>query len=344
MSVTLEDIAEQTGVDKSTVSKILGGKARKARISRQREAYVMSVAEKLNFRPNAAARAMSEGRFGCVALLMSTGETSSTLPQHMLLGIHDALAKHDLHLTMTRLPDEQLTSEGFVPKILRQAMADGLLINYTDHIPQKMRDLMHRYRLPSIWLNSKQAADCAYPDDEDAGRRAVEYLLSRGCRRVAYVDYSHRIDDPIRMHYSAIDRRMGYERAMVAAGLQPRVIESPADFGVGMFEGLSRQWLQGSEPPDAVVAYSDHEVNPVLLAARDMRLDLPVVTFGNSLVVLGDCLIPTMIVPQSRLGRIAVEMLLEKMENPAEPMNPRPIPLPLALNTDMAADVLSAGD
>ena len=344
MSVTLEDIAKQTGVDKSTVSKILSGKARKSRISRQREAYVVSVAEKLNFRPNAAARAMSEGRFGCIVLLMSTGKTSSTLPQSMLSGIYEALMEHDLHLTLTRLPDEQLTSEGVVPKILRQAMADGLLINYTDHIPQKMRDLMQRYRLPSIWLNSRQAADCAYPDDEDAGRRAAEYLLSRGSRRVAYVDYSHRVDDPIGLHYSAIDRRVGYERAMIAAGLQPRVIEPPADFGVGMFESLSRQWLQGGDRPDAVVAYSEFESIPVLLAARDLRLDLPVVTFGNNLIVVGDCLVPTMVVPQARLGRTGVEMLLEKMESPENPMDPRPIPLPLALNTDMAADALSASD
>ncbi len=42
-------------------------------------------------------------------------------------GIHDELAAHNLHLTMTRLPDERLTDEGVVPKLLREWMADGLL-------------------------------------------------------------------------------------------------------------------------------------------------------------------------------------------------------------------------
>ena len=344
MSVTLEDIAGQTGVDKSTVSKILSGKARAARISREREAYVLSVAEKLNFRPNAAARAMSEGRFGCIALLMSTGETSSTLPQRTQIGIHDALARHDLHLTMTRLPDDKLTSEGFVPKILREAMADGLLVNYTDHIPAKLRELMDRYHLPSVWMNTRLLHDCVYPDDLDAGRQATEYLLAKGRRRIAYVDYCHSSDEPELVHYSAVDRRVGYERAMQTAGLLPHVIQAPADSGVGSLEQFSRQWIQSAGGVEAVVAYSEFEVNPIFIAGLKLGHEVSLITFGNDLVTMGDCLIPTMLSPQGCLGRAAVEMLLEKIKVPQSKLEGRPIRFSLSLDTKTAADVLSAGD
>lgn len=58
---TIRDIALAAGVDKSTVSSVLNGKARQARISLAREAQVIEVVKRMNFRVNLAARATQRG-------------------------------------------------------------------------------------------------------------------------------------------------------------------------------------------------------------------------------------------------------------------------------------------
>jgi len=166
---TIRDIALVAGVDKSTVSCVLNGKARQARISLAREAQVIEVAKQMNSRVNLAARATRRGSFGCVALLMSTDGAVSTLAARTQSAIHDALSAHEMHLLFTRLPNEKLTEEGQIPKILRQAYADALLINYTDHIPEKMVQILRTHQVPSVWLNTRQPFNCVRPDDLAAG-------------------------------------------------------------------------------------------------------------------------------------------------------------------------------
>src|SRR4051812_25654694 len=134
--VTLQDIAAHVGVDRSTVSRVLSNKAAEGGISSDLAQRIFSKARELNYIPNTSARAVRMGRFNCAALLMSTDAGRSYLPSHMLDGIHDELAAEDMHLTVAKVPDEKLNNEDHVPKILRTLMADGVLINYTHHLPE----------------------------------------------------------------------------------------------------------------------------------------------------------------------------------------------------------------
>ncbi|MFP4027615.1 MAG: LacI family DNA-binding transcriptional regulator [Candidatus Brocadiia bacterium] len=55
MAVTLQDIAESTGTDKATVSRVLQGKARDYYISREREERIREAARDMGYRPNGGA-------------------------------------------------------------------------------------------------------------------------------------------------------------------------------------------------------------------------------------------------------------------------------------------------
>src|SRR4051812_31906827 len=81
------DIAHKAGVSQVTVSHVLSGRGRVGEEVRQR---VLDIARRLGYRPNAAARAISTGKFGCVTLLMGVRQQTSELPQQLLWGIEDA--------------------------------------------------------------------------------------------------------------------------------------------------------------------------------------------------------------------------------------------------------------
>jgi LacI family transcriptional regulator len=324
---TLEEVAAAAGVSRNTVSRVLNGKTKAVWPSiAERAERIRRAAAKLGYRPHGAARAMSRGRFGCAALLLSTEPGRSTLPKALLDGVHDALVRHDMHLTVARLPDEKLTSEGFVPKVLREWTADGLLINYNRDIPQKMVGLIERHSLPAIWLNCKRKSDCVHPDDLGAGRMATEHLIALGHRMIAYVHYSPADEEP--RHYSEVDRQAGYEKAMRSAGLAPRVLRPAPREGELDLLGFTRPWLSGRDRPTAVVAYGHPSLVQYAAATMGLRVpdDLSVVCFAERRPDALGSRVTTAIVPAFEMGSEGVEMLIQKLKRPKKALAPRVVP------------------
>lgn len=177
-------------------------------------------------------------------------------PSSLVDGIEDALQLGDEHLTIARLPDEQLTDEGFVPKILSRLMADGLLINYQVDIPQRMHALMEAAAVPAVWLNRKLPLNAVHPDDFGDGVSATMHLLSFGHRRIGWIDFNIGPEE-VAAHYSNADRRAGYQTAMRRAGLEPRDVGSlGGHIPYGQRVAIARAFLcDPGTRPTALVSY-----------------------------------------------------------------------------------------
>ncbi len=325
MPVSIKEVAKSTGFSVQTVSRVLNNRHegyRKATCD-----HIARVAEEMGYRPNSLARAMVLGKFGAVGLLLSTNSGRSYLPQLLLTGIHDALAQENLHLTVGRLPDEKLTDSDYVPKMFREWSCDGVLINYNDHIPEKMEELIQKSKIPSVWINTKRASDCVHPDDFGGGKLAVEYLHSLGHTRIAYMHmrWGQDLKDA---HYSVVDRLGGYLAGMREAGLKSMVVEKgymiPGPERVAVFQ----EWLRMENPPTAVITYTNPEV--VTLAALQMGIPLDkaplVLSFSELPMMFGGLPAHTLFLKQNEMGHTAVRMLMEKMKNPEVPLPPQAIP------------------
>jgi DNA-binding LacI/PurR family transcriptional regulator len=69
---TLEEIAREAGVSRYTVSNVLRGRNKENwACTVERAERIRGIAERLNYRPNAAAVATATGRFGASGLLAS---------------------------------------------------------------------------------------------------------------------------------------------------------------------------------------------------------------------------------------------------------------------------------
>lgn len=330
--VKMSDIAVRAGVSRATVSLVLSGRHSAVRISENTRQRVLAAASELQYLPNSSARAMRRGRSGCVALLLSARLHRSFLPHSLLDGIQAALAEHDLHLTLASPPDAKLTDQGYVPKILREWMADGLLINYNIGIPEPLLHLIRQHQIPSVWINVKQPSDCVFPDDVDAGLRATQHLLRLGHRRVAYVDYSFgKGEEAALVHYSTRDREGAYRQAAREAGLPQQVIRGAQRVPRGEQVAFSRRWLSAPDRPTAVIAYNPEVALAVLHAAAHARLrvpqDLSLVTFHDQLLDDLGVGVTTLLLPEHALGRAAVRALLDKIADPSRSLPPQALTL-----------------
>jgi LacI family transcriptional regulator len=289
----------------------------------------MEAAEQLGYKPNSSARAMRNGRFGCAALVLSRSRASthSFIPPHLIDGLDDELELHNMHLTVSRLTDEQLTQTDFIPKVLREHLADGMIVNYTHEIPPQMLELIRSHYTPAVWVNAKLDDDCVYPDDFAAARQATEELLQLGHKRIAFVHMIARggwqgdfAENRARFHYSALDRANGYATAMRAAGLSPQTVSHDRFIHESEQMTCCRQLLSGEDRPTAVLAYSEGEGQSVICAANAIGLsvprDLSVLAFSAFGYFVAGHFVSVVAVPTEEMGRRAVRMLLEKLKQP----------------------------
>ena len=318
MPVTQKQIADHLGLSPQAVNFALGRRANQ--VSAETRRRVMEAARRLGYRTNAAAQAVSTGRFNAVGLLMSRHHCQSTLFGHMLRGLHDALDARSIHLTVNFVDDDRLTSDDDLPKILGQSMVDGLLLNYTHAIPPRMADLIRRHRLPAVWINSRQPANCVYPDDEGAAATATRRLLDAGHRRIMYLALTAAVEDAAEPHYSHAARRDGYEKAMRDAGHEPLALLESHRLTFEKPVRAAKRILTADARPTAVVAYCRHDTDALSLAAAELGLkigrDLSLITFEQDQPLVGPK-IDTMRLPELAVGQAAGAMLLDRLDDPA---------------------------
>ena len=327
---TIATIAAHTGLSRATVTHVLNGRAAEQRIRPETQQRVLDAAHELGYRANASARAVRAGRFGSVALVQS--QLGQYLPAVLLNGLTTAMAARDLQLVLTQVANVDDSGESYLTHTMRALSVDGVFINRHGDLPPPFLERLRRLRIPAIFLNSKQDADCIYPDDLQGGELAAQTLLRLGHERIAYVQTEER-----RLpHYSERDRRSGYERAMTAAGRAPWVYRIPVDWRLpgephadGRDEAAVRL-LDRRDRPTAVVAYETIESMAVVRAALLLGLRIPEVL---SLIhfhshVDDRCSLPVHTVSNmmQQVGEGAVAMLLEKIENPDQALPSRAVP------------------
>lgn len=327
---SLKRIAEMTGLSVPTVVQVLGSCGHRYR--KQTRERVQEAAATIGYRPNAAAKALHQGRFGCAAILCGANPWLNLLPQLLVDGIIDELDARNMHLTLARLSNDRFTNEEQLPKVLTQWMADGLLINYNTEIPEQMQQYVKQYHLPAIWLNSKHEYDCVHPDDYGGGKAITERLLKLGHRKIAYVDYNRGLIDPTlhQVHYSSFDRTEGYRAAMASAGLPVYEIRDIQNVNEKNRLDHTIRWLSQTDRPTAVIANGLNIGMAAWQAALKLGIDvqsqMSIVAFGHGSYGENHMGLATWIVPEYKEGREAVSLLCQKIKQPDVALEPVTVP------------------
>ena len=330
----IKQIATECGVSTATVGHILGNKRNMH--SEETCSRVLLHAEKLGYRPNSSAMAIGSGRFNCATLLLSTYTTKSNLQDQKLLGIHEVLDSHDYHLNIARMTDERMAFNVSLPKFLRQWMTDGILVNYTSEISERVLEGIRGDRAPAVWINSKQEWDCVRPDDFLAGYEATIHLLKLGHSRILFTEFGG-------PHYSVDDRYQGYASAMESAGLTPRLERHALD--VQEWIGIAHRILEAPDRPTAVVAYAEFPGKAIAHVAERLGLRVPE---DLSLVMFADLPVEDLttgrrftswLVPEYEVGETAAHMLLKKIAMPEKSF--APITVPFVMSDDVSCSRLA---
>lgn len=331
----LRQIATQVGVSLSTVYRVLNGDIKgKRRDNAAKAEAIRSIAAKLGYRPNAAAKAMSSGRFNCVALVSSSEPGRGFIHHGTFNGIQDELQRHAMHLAVARLSDSALHEHDAAPRFLAEWMCDGLLMNYGEDVPPPLLQLVRKHGLPAVWLNVDLTYDAVNLDDHQGAALATDYLVGLGHQRIHYLQLH------ASTHYSVAARRGGYLKSMQKAGQPAKAIhrENGVDFAHRL--DFVRDLLKAKDRPTAIVGYGPDEALTIATAALSLGLSIPrdlsIVAIDEEQLNKNGFIYTTSWANTVEIGSQAVNMVLDKIKEPFTQLATRSISYQLTPGTTTA--------
>lgn len=312
----VDAIAREVGVSHSTVRRCLSGAEARYGATARRMAEIRSVAERLGYVPNSAARALRRGRFDCVAMLGSQDRLHGYLPDALLSALHDQFARRGVRLTIARVEDAVVTDGARLRPLLQRIGADGLILDYIDYVPPGLNDTLTAMRLPMVWINRDAACDAVRVDDRAGVRQIALALQARGRRRIAYVDFSHDAGDD-RAHYSSAERLGGWQEVCADGPCFQALVPAAERLAT------ARAWLRGlPQAPDAVIGYTADHAAICMTAALQEGLPAPAVSdlgaVDESPWLLGASYVCARL-PFAAIAAATVDLLLRRIDHDGEP-------------------------
>jgi LacI family transcriptional regulator len=309
----LGDVAAAAGVSKSTVSRVLNNKLNNGfSVSVDVRQRVLKIAEQLRYRPNLMARGLTNQRTRMISVLGGShalsdmGNIYQTVINSITNVLDNAPGGFDVTVDMSQhAPD---VSELPAWKI------DGAII-LAKCTSQTIEEIKHS-NAPYVVINgpADSSGSSVSPDDIGGMELAVQHLVQLGHTRIAYASAPLR---HLAGHSSLKDRHDTYVKELNARGLETiKGHEEPFTSAVDYLKSVVV-----TQKATAIIAYGHMGALNIMQAAHSLGIAIP---RELSLIAFCDEYAASVMSPgltfidlgSREMGRIAAEVLLEKIENP----------------------------
>jgi LacI family transcriptional regulator len=218
MKLTINEIAEQAQVAKSTVSKALNGQKG---VSDEKRRLIFRIAEQLDYHPNASAQALASNRSFTIGLVLPHQAESSLTgvfwSSIITVVAQEARSRNYNLLILSPGADDDAGSP--IETVLKRRNVDGLIIGAERLEPKAVSALVEK-DLPFVLIGRSHEIEhySVDIDNEAASRRIVAYMASQGHRRIACLAGPQE-------HPYVQERVAGYRAALKDAGLGWSAVE-----------------------------------------------------------------------------------------------------------------------
>lgn len=318
--ITIKTIAKELGVSTSTVSKALRDSHE---ISIETKEKIKAYADYYNYKPNNLALQLRNQKTKVIGVILP--KIVHHFFSTVIKGIEKGASEKGYHI-MVCFSNESYQSEFDNLKVLSNGSVDGLLISVAKETLQNqdfqhLEDLVNE-EIPLVMFDrvlDSISCDKVIVDDIGAGYKATKHLIDHGRKRIAM------LSTPEHVNIGTL-RKQGYEKALKEFGLdngQSLAIEIDDDLDV------KNQIAQAIDMDiDAVFAVNEIYAALAIKTAKDKGKQVPedisVVGFTDGLISEYSSPSITAIVQHGfTMGKQAVELLIDRIENEGDTLPPR---------------------
>lgn len=313
MPVTLQIIADQTGLSVTTVSRILNNKSQKYRISDRAKLLVLETARQLNYRPNQVARSLRLKKTQTIGLIVP--DISNPFFAHVTRNIQKNVFNNGYSLIVCNT-DEDINNEKEQLELLRRKNVDGFIIMAVgieyEHIIDLQRD-----NIPFVLLDrcfEEVNTNSVVVDNFDGAFLATEHLIQNGHRRIAIIQ-------GLVNTYTNSVRVEGYRYALKKYNIpieESLIVGNDFREENGYIE--TKLLLNMDQPPTAIFTTSDLITLGAYKTIHEENLSIP---DDISIIAFDDIdfakylQAPLTVIrqPENMMGEAAVKLLFEDINN-----------------------------
>lgn len=313
--ITMQDIAESAQVSRGTVSYVLNGKAKKAKISKATSEKIFKVAETLGYRRNAIAQSMKTGKTNVIGVIGGLCESYSMA---IIEGINDIVSKNSYMIKLfpaitveeVKNVARQCMEQRLAGVICRSLSEEGLEILRKELVPNNIPIVLVDSSFSHNWCSR------VISDDFEGAKLAVNYLYELGHRKISYVTTN------IKRGFAKI-RYEGFCTVMKEHSLDLLThsveIDDEFDEITDVFVTRVNKILH-KHKPTAVFCGSDSLAMKVLKIATESGTKIPqelsIIGFaGMNYTQWTIPALTTINQPFVEMGKTATELLLSEIEN-----------------------------
>lgn len=320
---TMHEVAREAGVSPMTVSNVINGYPHVSDKTREK---VNLAIEKLGYKVNIAARNLRAGRTGTIGLYVP--ELDRPYFGQLAANISEVAARHGFRVAVQQTG---ATREQEISALVesRKRMYDGLILSTVALGPDDADLLKVDY--PVVILGERifaGPADHVAMPNVDGMYSATKHLIEQGCRNIAILGgpYAESGSDVGSL------RLQGYQKAIVEAGLnldEELIVNLPA-FTMNDARLAVKKLTIGVGEVDGIVCVTDTVALGALRGLHEVGRRVPEETkvIGFDALDQGEFSIPTLssVDPgHGRMAQTAVEMLLDRINNPGADISPREV-------------------
>ena len=322
--MSLQKIAELSGVSKSTVSRVVNDDPNVSDRTRQK---VQAIIDEHNFQINPAARALAKRNTQIIGVVISNDISvlfdTSFYFATILRGIAQATRSRD-YAMLLMIGDKYEDDIRFARRIVHNQIMDGLILvsptighPLIDELIEADIKFISADRIP----NKQAEINFVTVENVESSRTAVNHLISLGRRKIAMIAGDPRIVD-------SLDRVEGYKLALADAGIpyDPDLVVGDHfsyESGYSAIEHLRENHIEFDGVYASQSTLAVGAVNALLDAGVQLPEDVSLIAFDD----LADAMNPRVGISTMRqnvlekgiqLADVLIDLTLDNMTTPVQ--------------------------
>ena len=310
--LSINDIANELGVAKSTVSFILNGKAKEKRISDELTERVLKFVDEKGYRPSQLAKSLSTGKTKMICLMVE--KISDYFFSHVAFHLEALAYKNGYKIIYCSTENNPEKTRQLIT-LLRARYVDGYIITPPTGIEAEIRALVND-NLPVVLFDRylpDVPTDYVGLDNYRGTYDAVEYLVKTPAKKIALVTLASE-------QTQMLERQSGYLAALKKHRLKPLILKVSFENDTETTVKECMQFIKDNPGLDSIIFATNYLALSGIKAINELGLDIPkdisVIAFDDHDVFnIYNPSISAVSQPLDEMAKQLFKTLLDKLEN-----------------------------
>lgn len=303
---TLKDVAKETGLTVSTVSRVLNNRGYISEEARQK---VYDAMKKLNYHPNEVARSLSKKSTNTIGIIVP--HIKHPYFSELISNLENQASKKGYKIILCNSQGKEKKEREYLEMCTSNRVAGIILCSGTVGVEEFEGSNIPLITMERYLENGTAAVEC---DNQQGGRIAAQQLIDSGCKKLIHISGVHETAMPADAR--AVGFREVCERCNVA---HKEIATSAYQYENLEYHDYIEEILRDNPDADGVFASSDLIAAQILQVCNKLQIAVPeqlkIVGFDDvNIASLTTPTITTIHQPIKEMAQMAVDLLIAAQE------------------------------